>query len=134
MADRIRRTDQPHQTKLRLEPHRTHQHPRSPNLVRTRRLRPQPRRDRRPHSMKPDHRATRRTRPTAPPRSGPRTATPRRPRLTMFQVEVASRRAAAQAAAKEFADELTPGVNLGLISYAGTPAVLVSLINDPAAT
>ena len=26
MADRIRRTDQPHQTKLRLEPHRTHRH------------------------------------------------------------------------------------------------------------
>src|SRR6476469_4303744 len=37
-----------------------------------------------------------------------------------------SRLAAAQAAAKQFADELTPGVNLGLISYAGTPAVLVS--------
>src|SRR6476619_3257475 len=53
MADRIRRTDQPHQTKLRLEPHRTHQHPRSPNLVRTWRLRPQPRQDWRPHSMKP---------------------------------------------------------------------------------
>ena len=53
MAHRIRRTDQPHQTKLRLEPHRTHRHPRSPNLVRTRRLRPQPRQDRRPRSMKP---------------------------------------------------------------------------------
>ena len=43
MADRIRRADQPHQTKLRLEPHRTHRHQRSPNLVRTRGLRPQSR-------------------------------------------------------------------------------------------
>lgn len=48
----IRRTNQPHQAQLRLEPHRTHQHPRSPNLMRTRRLRPQPRQDRRPLSMK----------------------------------------------------------------------------------
>ena len=52
MADRIRRTDQPHQTQLRLEPHRTHRHQRSPNLVRTRRLRPQPRQDRHPRRMK----------------------------------------------------------------------------------
>ncbi len=37
-----------------------------------------------------------------------------------------SRLAAAQAAAKEFADQLTPGVNLGLVSFAGTAAVLVS--------
>jgi hypothetical protein len=36
----------PHQTKLRLEPHRTHRHQRSPNLVRTRRLGPQRRQDR----------------------------------------------------------------------------------------
>src|SRR6201999_3903426 len=42
--------------------------------------------------------------------------------------------AAAQAAAKQFADELTPGVNLGLISYAGTPAVLVSPTTDRDAT
>ena len=43
----------PHQTKLRLEPHRTHRHRRSPKLVRTRRLRSQPRQDRDPHRMKP---------------------------------------------------------------------------------
>ena len=55
MANRIRRTDQPPQTQLRLEPHRTHRHHRCPNLVRTRRLRPQPRQDRRPRSMKPTH-------------------------------------------------------------------------------
>jgi Ca-activated chloride channel homolog len=39
---------------------------------------------------------------------------------------VPSRLAAAQAAAKAFADQLTPGVNLGLVSFAGTAAVLVS--------
>ena len=37
-----------------------------------------------------------------------------------------SRLVAAQDAAKQFADELTPGINLGLISYAGTATVLVS--------
>lgn len=37
-----------------------------------------------------------------------------------------SRLAAAQTAAKAFADQLTPGVNLGLVSFAGTAAVLVS--------
>jgi Ca-activated chloride channel family protein len=37
-----------------------------------------------------------------------------------------SRLAAAQAAAKAFADQLTPGINLGLVSFAGTAAVLVS--------
>lgn len=37
-----------------------------------------------------------------------------------------NRLAAAQEAAKQFADELTPGINLGLISYAGTATVLVS--------
>lgn len=37
-----------------------------------------------------------------------------------------TRLAAAQAAAKAFADQLTPGVNLGLVSFAGTAAVLVS--------
>jgi Ca-activated chloride channel family protein len=37
-----------------------------------------------------------------------------------------SRLAAAQEAAKQFAEELTPGINLGLISYAGTATVLVS--------
>ena len=37
-----------------------------------------------------------------------------------------NRLAAAQEAAKQFADQLTPGINLGLISYAGTASVLVS--------
>src|SRR6267154_1161142 len=37
-----------------------------------------------------------------------------------------SRMAAAQDAAKQFADELTPGINLGLIPYGGTATVLVS--------
>ncbi|HYB34330.1 MAG TPA: VWA domain-containing protein [Mycobacterium sp.] len=36
-----------------------------------------------------------------------------------------NRMVAAQAAAKEFAGELTPGINLGLIAYAGTATVLV---------
>ena len=33
--------------------------------------------------------------------------------------------AAAQDAAKQFADDLTPGINLGLIAYGGTATVLV---------
>jgi Ca-activated chloride channel family protein len=37
-----------------------------------------------------------------------------------------SRLAASQEAAKHFVDQLTPGVNLGLIAYAGTATVLVS--------
>ena len=37
-----------------------------------------------------------------------------------------SRLAAAQEASKQFADQLTPGINLGLIAYAGTATVLVS--------
>lgn len=37
-----------------------------------------------------------------------------------------NRMVAAQVAAKQFADELTPGINLGLIEYAGTATVLVS--------
>jgi Ca-activated chloride channel homolog len=37
-----------------------------------------------------------------------------------------SRMAAAQDAAKKFADELTPGINLGLIAFGGTATVLVS--------
>lgn len=37
-----------------------------------------------------------------------------------------SRLAAAQEAGKQFADELTPGINLGLIAFAGTATVLVS--------
>jgi Ca-activated chloride channel homolog len=45
-----------------------------------------------------------------------------------------SRLAAAQVAAKKFADELTPGINLGLISYAGTATVLVSPTTNRDAT
>jgi len=41
-----------------------------------------------------------------------------------------TRLAAAQTAAKDFADQLTPGVNLGLVSFAGTAAVLVSPTTD----
>lgn len=41
-----------------------------------------------------------------------------------------SRIAAAQHSAKQFASELTPGVNLGLISFAGTATVLVSPTTD----
>jgi Ca-activated chloride channel family protein len=37
-----------------------------------------------------------------------------------------SRMAAAQEASKKFVDELTPGINLGVIAYAGTATVLVS--------
>jgi len=37
-----------------------------------------------------------------------------------------SRLAAAQEASKNFVDELTPGINLGVISYAGVATVLVS--------
>ncbi|HEY0816395.1 MAG TPA: VWA domain-containing protein [Pseudonocardia sp.] len=51
--------------------------------------------------------------------------------LSMQATDVApSRLAAAQAAAKSFADQLTPGVNLGLVSFAGTAAVLVSPTTD----
>jgi len=45
-----------------------------------------------------------------------------------------SRLAAAQVAAKQFADQLTPGINLGLISYAGTATVLVSPTTNRDAT
>jgi Ca-activated chloride channel homolog len=45
-----------------------------------------------------------------------------------------SRMAAAQEASKEFVDELTPGINLGLIAYAGTATVLVSPTTNRAAT
>ena len=41
---------------------------------------------------------------------------------------------AAQEAAKQFATELTPGINLGLISYAGTATVLVSPTTNRDAT
>ncbi|OBH03225.1 MULTISPECIES: VWA domain-containing protein [unclassified Mycobacterium] len=45
-----------------------------------------------------------------------------------------NRMAAAQEAAKQFADELTPGINLGLIEYAGTATVLVSPTTNRDAT
>jgi len=45
-----------------------------------------------------------------------------------------SRLGAAQDASKQFADELTPGINLGLIAYAGTATVLVSPTTNRAAT
>jgi Ca-activated chloride channel family protein len=45
-----------------------------------------------------------------------------------------SRLAAAEAAAKQFADQLTPGINLGLIAYAGTATVLVSPTTNRDAT
>lgn len=45
-----------------------------------------------------------------------------------------SRLVAAQEAAKQFADELTPGINLGLIAYAGTATVLVSPTTNREAT
>jgi Ca-activated chloride channel family protein len=45
-----------------------------------------------------------------------------------------SRMAAAQEAAKQFAGQLTPGINLGLIAYAGTATVLVSPTTNRDAT
>ena len=45
-----------------------------------------------------------------------------------------NRLGAAQDAAKQFADELTPGINLGLIAYAGTATVLVSPTTNRDAT
>ena len=45
-----------------------------------------------------------------------------------------SRLAAAQEAAKQFADQLTPGINLGLIAYAGTATVLTSPTTNRDAT
>jgi Ca-activated chloride channel family protein len=45
-----------------------------------------------------------------------------------------SRIQAAQQAAKKFADDLTDGINLGLISFAGTAATLVSPTPDHDAT
>ncbi|UNB53535.1 VWA domain-containing protein [Mycolicibacterium sp. YH-1] len=45
-----------------------------------------------------------------------------------------SRMKAAQAAAKKFADELTPGVNLGLISFAANPTMLSSPTTNHEAT
>lgn len=51
--------------------------------------------------------------------------------LSMEATDVApSRLAAAQEAAKTFADGLTPGVNLGLVAFSGTASVLVSPTTD----
>ncbi len=51
--------------------------------------------------------------------------------LSMQATDVEPNRlAAAQVAAKAFADQLTPGINLGLVSFAGTAAVLVSPTAD----
>ncbi len=54
---------------------------------------------------------------------------------SMRATDVAPNRlAAAQEAAKQFADQLTPGINLGLIAYAGTATVLVSPTTNRDAT
>ena len=45
-----------------------------------------------------------------------------------------TRLVAAREAAKQFADELTPGINLGLIAYAGTATLLVSPTTNRDAT
>lgn len=51
--------------------------------------------------------------------------------LSMQATDVApSRLAAAQRSATAFADTLTPGINLGLVSFAGSPTVLVSPSTD----
>src|SRR5262245_39781380 len=70
--------------------------------------------------------------------------TPRNRAVVMLVIDVSqsmratdvapSRLAAAQDAAKRFADQLTPGINLGLISYAGTATVLVSPTTNRDAT
>ncbi|MGE0781656.1 VWA domain-containing protein, partial [Mycolicibacterium sp.] len=54
---------------------------------------------------------------------------------SMRATDVAPNRlTAAQEAAKQFADQLTPGINLGLIAYAGTATVLVSPTTNREAT
>lgn len=55
--------------------------------------------------------------------------------LSMESTDVApSRLAAAQQAAKQFADDLTPGINLGLVAFSGTASVLVSPTTNREAT
>lgn len=55
--------------------------------------------------------------------------------LSMRSTDVEpTRLAAAQEAGKQFAAELTPGINLGLVAYAGTASVLVSPTTDRAPT
>src|SRR6516165_6198619 len=82
MANRIRGTNQSLETKLRLEPHRTHRSQRRPNLVRTRRLRTQPRKDQHPGRM-----TWARTAP-APQKPAATAARPYRP--TLFQILLAN--------------------------------------------
>jgi Ca-activated chloride channel family protein len=54
---------------------------------------------------------------------------------SMRSTDVApNRMAAAQEAAKQFAGELTPGINLGLIAFGGTSTVLVSPTTNREAT
>ena len=54
--------------------------------------------------------------------------------LSMEATDVAPNRlAAAQEAATQFVDDLTPGVNLGIVSFAGIATVLVSPTTDRAA-
>jgi IS5 family transposase len=72
VAHRIRRTHQLRQTQLRLEPHPTDRHRGRPDLVRTRRVRPQPRQDRSPRRLTRPRRDTQhatspRTAPTVTP-------------------------------------------------------------------
>jgi Ca-activated chloride channel family protein len=51
--------------------------------------------------------------------------------LSMESTDVApTRLEAAQQAAKDFADGLTPGINLGLVAFSGTAAVLVTPTTD----
>src|SRR5690606_14400519 len=55
--------------------------------------------------------------------------------LSMEATDVApTRLAAAQEAAKQFADDLTPGINLGLVAFSGTASVLVSPTTNREAT
>lgn len=55
--------------------------------------------------------------------------------LSMEATDVAPNRlAAAQQAAKQFADDLTPGINLGLVAFSGTASVLVSPTTNREAT
>ncbi|MBH0121365.1 VWA domain-containing protein [Rhodococcus sp. NPDC003382] len=55
--------------------------------------------------------------------------------LSMEATDVAPNRlVAAQQAAKQFADDLTPGINLGLVAFSGTASVLVSPTTNREAT
>jgi len=72
------------------------------------------------------------------------TRVPRNRAVVMLTIDVSqsmratdvepNRLVAAQEAAKQFADQLTPGINLGLIAYAGTATVLVSPTTNREAT